>query len=92
MEASEDNRWIIGETLQSLGDDSCVWVVHNRCPRLIGVFQSHCGRIEFDIRWSEWPLTPELRTRLTHEAARFFLEYNAAAYGMTGPSWSFACR
>ena len=89
MGHDENNRWIIGETLETLGDDAVVWVVHTQPPRVMGILRSCQGRIDLAVQWSESPLTLQQEACLCEDVMRYFVDYNLTAYGQTGPSYSF---
>ena len=89
MEGDEHSRWIIGETLETIGNPAMVSVVHADYPRLIGTLQSQHGQIELSIQWSETQLTPEQQTRLRDDVMRYYYDYNVTAYGCGTSPWSY---
>ena len=64
MDLYTRNRWVMGETLDSLHDDTRVCVVHTEYPRLIATLISEYGQPKLDIHWSEIPISAHQQARV----------------------------
>ena len=89
MDATENSRWIIGESLETLGNAGVVCVVHTRFPRMIGTLQSRHGQIELTVQWCETHLAPPEEARLCDDVMRYFVDYNVTAYGHPEASYLY---
>ncbi len=85
MDYDDSSRWIVGETLDTLIDETRTFVVHNRFPRWIGAIIVEHNSVRLQIQWCECQLEESHREQLTNEAIDFLSTFGIhSSYIMHG--------